>query len=307
MGTILLFYKYTEIKYPKKVMKWQRQICQDLDLTGRILIAHEGINATLGGSKQNVARYKKIMQENSQFADIDFKESQGDTSCFPKLQVTVKKEIVCLGLDEKTAKVENTGIHLTPEQVHELLENKPDDLVVLDARNYFEAKIGKFENAITPKVDHFRDFPQYIDQHLDEFKDKQVLMYCTGGIRCERATAYLKEKNVAKDVYQILGGIHRYAEKYPDGFFRGKNYVFDSRVAIKVTDDILGNCRLCKASCDEYTNCLNVMCNRHFICCNTCLKKMNNTCSQKCLDYISISDAHKRPLFKRYAKSNKSD
>ena len=186
-------------------------------------------------------------------------------TCFPKMEIKVKKEVVHLGIDPEALTINSGGDHLNPDQVHELLKNKPEDLVILDARNDYEWRIGKFENAITPEIKNFRELPEFIDENIDTFKDKQVLMYCTGGIRCERATAYLNEKNVAKKVLQIEGGIVRYCEKYPDGFFRGKNYVFDRRVAVKINDDILTHCDLCNATCDEYTNCINAECNEHYI------------------------------------------
>jgi predicted sulfurtransferase len=169
----------------------------------------------------------------------------GDSNYFPRLRIVVRNEVTHLGLDPAIITAKNGGIHLTPEQTHNLLKNAPQDLIIFDARNNYESRIGSFENALKPDIKNFRDLPEYIDNNLDLFKDKEVLMYCTGGIRCERGSAYLKSKNVAKKVYQIEGGIHRYAEKFPDGFFRGKNYVFDGRIAVKVNDDILGSCELC--------------------------------------------------------------
>jgi predicted sulfurtransferase len=292
MGKILLFYKYTPFECPKRILKWQQQICADLKLTGRIILANEGINGTVGGSDESCEIYKKIMLKHPQFHDMDIKESSGDASCFPRMRIVIKDEIVKLGTPK--ADIAHTGIHLTPDQTHELLLNKPEDLIILDARNKFEAEIGAFKDAIIPDIRHFRDFPEYIEKNLDQFKDKQVLMYCTGGIRCERATAYLKEKNVTKEVYQIEGGIHRYAEKYPDGFFRGKNYVFDGRIAMKVNDDILGRCVHCTNPCDEYTNCHNVKCNKHVIICNTCLPAYDNCCSVACKDLVASGIVKKR-------------
>ena len=157
----------------------------------------------------------------------------------------MRKEIVHLGLDPEQISPAQGGQHLTPAQVHALMTDKPDNLVILDARNDYEWQIGKFKDAVTPPIKNFREFLDYIDQNIEQFKDKEVLMYCTGGIRCERATSYLNSKNVASKVYQIDGGIHRYVEQYPDGYFRGKNYVFDHRVSLKVNDDILGSCSLC--------------------------------------------------------------
>lgn len=293
MGKILLFYKYTEFEYPERILKWQRQICNDLKLTGRIILAKEGINGTVGGSDDACEIYKKIMLNHPQLNDMDIKESFGDAASFPRMRIVIKDEIVRLGTEK--ANVKNTGVHLTPEQTHALLANKPSDLIILDTRNKFEAEIGAFEGAVIPDIRHFRDFPAYIEEHLDQFKDKQVLMYCTGGIRCERASAYLKEKHVAKEVYQIQGGIHRYAEQYPDGYFRGKNYVFDGRIAMKVNDDIVGKCSLCTAPCDDYINCANATCNRHVIACGSCVIAYKNCCSDRCKELIVTGAVKIRP------------
>lgn len=301
MSKIILFYKYVNLISPKRVLKWQKKICDELGLKGRIILAHEGINATLGGTIQNLERYKEIMSVSPEFGGIDYKESEGGAESFPRLRIVVKDEIVNFQADPVATDLKNTGVHLTPAQAHELMKQKPEDLVILDGRNYFEARIGKFIDAITPEIAHFRDFPKYIDEHADEFKDKQVLMYCTGGIRCERASAYLKSKGVAQEVYQIEGGIHRYVEQFPDGFFRGKNYVFDNRVAVKVNDDILGRCDVCEAPCDEFTNCLNASCNKHFIGCDACITKLQNTCSPTCMELVATSAVKKRPAIQRSA------
>ena len=299
MNKIILFYKYIEIAYPKQVMKWQQQICQELQLKGRILISHEGINGTLGGSAENLDQYKDLMSAHELFGNIDFKEGEGGPECFPRLSVKVRNEAVSLGIPYDQLTPRNTGQHLTPQETHELIAASPQDLVILDARNNYEWEIGKFENAITPNIENFRDLPTYLDQNLDQFANKQVLMYCTGGIRCERATAYLNEKNVAKKVYQMDGGIHRYAEQYPDGFFRGKNYVFDSRISVRINDDVLGSCAICTQPCDEYYNCLNAMCNKHFISCTPCIEKLNKTCSEQCQMLLAENKVNMRPEFNK--------
>lgn len=295
MSKIIIFYKYVELVSPKRVMKWQRKICTDLGLKGRIILATEGINATLGGTDENLERYKAIMEASAEFGGIDYKESPGSADDFPRMRIVIKDEIVCLRADKTATDLKNSGVHLSPEQVHELITKKPDNLVILDGRNHYEARIGKFEGAITPEIDHFRDFPQYIDQHAEEFKDKQVLMYCTSGIRCERATAYLKSKGVVQEVYQITGGIQRYAEKFPNGFFKGKNYVFDNRIAMKVTDDVLGSCDVCGIACDDFTNCLNATCNKHYIGCKECIEALQNTCSKACMELVANNLVQKRP------------
>jgi predicted sulfurtransferase len=286
MGKILLFYKYVHITYPKQILKWQKKLCESLGLKGRIILAHEGINATVGGTEQATDAYKKAMEEHELFQNIDFKESDGGADYFPRLRIVIKDEIVHLGLDTEAYTPENGGIHLTPEQTHELLCQKKEDLIILDARNNYESRIGTFENAITPDIDNFRDFPEYVDAHKEMFKDKEVLMFCTGGIRCERATTYLKSKKIAKEVYQIEGGIHRYAEEFPDGYFKGKNYVFDGRVSVSVTDDILTSCDGCDKVYDEYSNCINASCNKRIIMCPDCITKYINTCGDECAEKV---------------------
>ena len=299
MGKILLFYKYVDIVYPEQIRKWQERLCKELSLTGRVIIAHEGINATVGGKKRALEEYRKIVSDHILFGGIDFKESDGGSDYFPRLRVVVKNEITHLGLDPKTVTAHDGGTHLCPEQTHELIKNAPDNLIIFDARNNYESRIGAFEEAIKPNIGNFRDLPGFIDEHPELFKDKEVLMYCTGGIRCERASSYLKSKNLAKKVYQLEGGIHRYAEKFPDGFFKGKNYVFDGRIATKVTEDILTSCDLCATSCDEYTNCFNAECNKQFIACDVCVKSFGNTCSALCLELVQTNKVVIRKIPKK--------
>lgn len=301
MGKIILFYKYVAITYPEQVRKWQHRLCTSLKLTGRVIIAHEGINGTLGGAADALESYTQEMLNHTFFHGIDFKESQGGTDYFPRLRIVVKDEITHLGLDPQTIRAQDGGEHLTPEKTHELLKNPPHNLIILDTRNEYESRIGAFTNAIKPNTQYFREFPGYIDEHLDAFKDKEVLMYCTGGIRCERASAYLKSKNVAKKVYQIQGGIHRYTEQFPDGFFRGKNYVFDGRIAVKVNDDILTTCEHCSQPHDEFTNCINASCNKQFIACENCIQKINNTCSSTCYTLVETQQVPIRTKPKKVA------
>lgn len=305
MNKIILFYKYVAIQYPKQIMKWQQEICKNLQLVGRILISHEGINGTLGGSVENLDEYKNIMSAHELFGNIDFKESAGGPECFPRLSVKVRDEAVSLGIPYDQLTPRNAGQHLTPAETHQLITENPQDLVILDARNNYEWEIGRFKDAITPDIENFRDLPQYLDKNLDQFADKQVLMYCTGGIRCERASAYLNEKNIAKKVYQMDGGIHRYVEQYPEGFFRGKNYVFDGRIAVKINDDILGSCYLCTKPSDDYHNCLNASCNKHFICCGDCINMYDKTCSQNCETLIQEKKVQIRPEFNKICSLTK--
>ena len=274
-------------------MKWQKELCAALGLTGRIVIAHEGVNGTLSGAPEQVLAYKHAMDGHPLFGNIDFKESPCHGEPFPRMRIVVKQEIVRMGLDPQELSYKDAGQHLTPEQAHELIsQNK--ELVILDGRNNYESLVGKFENAITPDVSTFREFPAYIDNNKELFEDKDILMYCTGGIRCERASAYVKQKTSARNVYQILGGIDRYAQKIPNGYFKGKNYVFDGRIAVRISDDVLAHCQQCNATCDDYHNCINLACNKQIILCKDCVARAGATCSQACTQIIIENPAKKR-------------
>lgn len=296
MEKIILFYKYTHLENPERIKNWLLAICSALDLRGRIILAQEGINGTLGGAVKALDAFVLTMNEHPAFQNIDFKESPGKKNDFPRLSIKVKPEIVKLGLDPRVVTPEDCGEHLTPAQAHELMQAHPEDLVILDGRNNYESRIGAFEGAIKPDVTYFREFPEYVDNNSDLFKDKQVLMYCTGGIRCERASAYLKSKGVAKKVYQITGGIHRYAEQFPDGFFKGKNYVFDARIATPVSEDILSTCDFCESTCDTYRNCRNALCNKQIIVCDSCDKTHDHACSKKCQELLLSNAVQPRPV-----------
>lgn len=299
MGKILLFYKYIDIANPQAIIKWQRQLCESLDLKGRIIIATEGINGTVGGPEMACEQYKEAMNKHALFGEIDFKETNGDSSYFPRLRIVTRKEIVHLGLDTKQITAQDAGIYLTPKEAHELIKNKTDNTVLLDTRNDYESRVGTFTDSIIPNTRTFREFPAFIDNNVETFKDKEVIMFCTGGVRCERASAYLKSKNVAKKVYHIKGGIHRYVEEYPNGYFRGKNYVFDGRVTASVTNDTLAKCDHCNIPYDEYTNCINAQCNRQIIVCPDCITSYHNTCSTECLNLVKENKVNIRILSRK--------
>ena len=296
MGKIVLYYKYIDLEDPERIVIEQRQLCEELGLKGRILIAHEGINGTVGGPTDAVERYISYLKQHPLFFDCDIKESEGETDHFPRLKVIFKKEIVNFGPQAREAKTSDAGTYLSPEEAHALMELNPADLVVFDARNDYESYIGTFKGALTPHINHFRDLPAYIDNNLEQFKDKQVLMYCTGGIRCERATAYLNMKKVARKVYHVKGGIHRYIEAFPDGFFRGNNYVFDGRITQAVTNDILGQCTHCSIPYDEYNNCINAECNKQIIVCSDCINTYHNTCSELCKELVQAAKVNIRTI-----------
>lgn len=299
MGKLLLYYKYVTIPQPNATMLEQKKFCQLHNIKGRILIAPEGINGTIAGTKEAIEAYRLFMDSHPLFSDIDFKETLGSAEYFPRLRTVVKKELINFRVPFEQRPHEKTGQHLTPEQVHALLQNKPENLVVLDARNNYESAIGTFQGAITPNIDNFRDLPGFIEKNVALFKDKHVLMFCTGGIRCEPASAYLNNLGIADKVYQIEGGICRYVEQFPDGYFRGKNYVFDGRVAVRITDDVLSQCYLCRIPCDEYTNCINASCNKQILACDTCLANFNTTCSAVCKKLVEDNAVVIRKIFRK--------
>jgi predicted sulfurtransferase len=307
MGSVLIYYFYTTIYDVVAIQQWQLEICNSLGLKGRIIIAPEGINGTIGGSCEATQAYSKALREHPLFSQVDIKVSIGNSDCFPRLRIVVKKEIVRLGIDPTVVRADQAGRHITAEETHKLLESKSDNLVVLDVRNDYESAIGKFEHAVIPPIKTFREFPAYIYKNKDMFKNKDVLMYCTAGVRCERASAFLKSLDLARDVMQVYGGIHRYVERFPEGYFRGKNYLFDERRAVKINDDIMAQCSFCRTSYDTYINCSNTQCNKQIISCLACKDEYKTTCSNVCKDLVltgRVKQRSFRPCFIVPAKQN---
>lgn len=277
---VLLYYKYVPIADPAQFVAEQKILCQKLHLKGRILIAQEGLNGTVCGTTEQAEQYKTTLRNDSRFSDIEFKEHDYEVNPFPKLKVKLRQEIVTLGVTDLSP--EEAGQHLSPEQWHELAQQ--DDVVVLDVRNNYESTIGKFQNAITPDIDNFRDLPVWLQKH-QELKDKKVLIYCTGGVRCEKASGLLKRSGV-QVVYQLHGGIINYGKHIPDGLWQGSCFVFDDRMAVPVNDEehhqVISECRYCKTPTDTYYNCCNMECNALILLCSDCRAKSNQACSLEC-------------------------
>jgi UPF0176 protein len=275
---IILFYKYVRIADPEMVRESQVKICERLGLKGRCIIAGEGINATYEGTAENIKKYITELEEDDRFRNIHFKISHGTGEAFPKLSIKVRKEIVSLQLgfcDIDPNQV--TGKRLKPEELHRWIKDKKEFYIV-DMRNAYEHKVGHFEGSILPPMENFRDLPKIVAQ-LAHLKEKIVLTVCTGGVRCEKASGFLISQGF-KDVYQLDGGIVSYMEKYPNEDFKGKLYVFDGRVTMGFyTDDpkheTIGKCDYCNAPTENYINCANVACHRHFIACVGCVLKNN--------------------------------
>lgn len=288
MQKIILYYKFTPIKDPDMVRLWQRALCEKLNLQGRILISAHGINGTLGGDVDDLKTYVKETKQFAGFKDTVFKWSDGAREDFPKLSIKVRDEIVSFGaadelrVDEKG--VVGGGKHLKPSQVHELVEKYGDDVVFFDGRNAYEAKVGKFKNAVVPDTRTSKDFVRELDSDkYDDLKDKKVVTYCTGGIRCEILSSLMKNRGF-KDVYQMDGGIVKYGEAYgDDGLWEGSLYVFDGRMGVKFSDRAkdIGECVGCGAKTSNYENCALKSCNNLIVYCKNCSEK-DIACSDAC-------------------------
>lgn len=280
---VLLYYNYVKVENPELTVYEHLAVCKFLGLKGRIYIAKEGINGTCSGPADQVNKYITYMRRHPLFKETAFKVDYEDTCPFRKIFVRVRPEVVASDLGEIDVKAEG-GKHLSPREFHDMIKNDPD-VVVFDGRNNYEAKIGKFKNAITPDIENFRDLPQALDQYAD-LKDKKILMYCTGGIRCEKASVLLK-RNGFKDVYQLSGGIVTYGKVIPkeESLYEGKCFVFDDRIAVSITDDVLTACTHCEVSCDRYLNCTNADCNKLYTCCDVCKDTHAHACSEECKKY----------------------
>lgn len=259
------------------VMLWQKELGAKLGLKGRVLVSEHGINGTLGGDIEALKDYKKAMNASEVFRGIVYKWSNGGAEDFPRLMVKVKSEIVAFGSPDEL-KVDNQGVvgggrHLKPEELHELVESKGDDVIFYDGRNAYEAQIGRFKNTIVPDVKTSRDFIEDIENgEISKHKDKPIVTYCTGGIRCEILSSYMKNRGY-KEVYQIDGGIVKYGEKYgDDGLWEGKLYVFDGRMKMGFSDKAkdIGVCIQCASNTSDHVNCDD--CNKQIVVCAKCAK-----------------------------------
>ena len=276
MEKIVLFYKFVPIGDTETVRFWQRALCEKLGLKGRVLISPHGINATLGGGLQALKFYTREMKAHSLFGDITWKWSEGSASDFPKLSVRVRDEIVAFGVADEL-KIDDGGVvdggqRLTPDELHQLIAERGHEVVFYDGRNPFEAEIGRFDNAIIPKVEHSRDFVADIENgEISQHKKRPVVTYCTGGIRCEVLTSLMRSRGY-EEVYQLEGGIVKYGERFGDaGLWKGKLYVFDDRmqVAFSGDSDDIGRCCSCGATSSRQVNSTGVR-RKLQVCCETC-------------------------------------
>jgi UPF0176 protein len=303
----LSFYKYAKIGNPQ-VFRDHLFITWDaLDVLGRIYVAHEGINGQLSLPADRFKEFKKHLDSISFLKGVRLNIAvEQDNKSFLKLKIKVRDKIVADGLNDETFDVRNKGIHLAAEQFNELIED--DKTVLVDMRNHYESEIGHFKNAITPDVDTFRDSLDIIEADLKDHKeDKNLVMYCTGGIRCEKASAYFKHKGF-KNVYQLEGGIIEYTrqvnEKNLENKFLGQNFVFDDRRAERISDDVIAHCHQCGEPFDVHTNCANEACHLLFIQCDACKEKMENCCSTACMEINRLPYEEQKALRKGKGNSN---
>jgi UPF0176 protein len=258
---VILFYKYVEIADAEVFAGIQRALCQSLELKGRILIATEGINGTLAGAAERIDRYVDELKSDPRFSDIEIKVSSGDAGTFPKLVVKVRREIVTLNAGPIAPDREN---HLSPSEWKQMMEANPD-VVLLDIRNRFESDAGRFTNAVACDIEHFRELPEFTER-LEVLKEKTVLMYCTGGIRCEKASTLFKQKGF-KNVYQLHGGIAAYQEQFGNEHWEGECFVFDQRMTVRVKEGLvqIGRCAHTGRPTSRFVNCLHDPCHKLFI------------------------------------------
>jgi UPF0176 protein len=277
---IILYYGFTPIADPEALKLWQKTLCETLGLKGRILISKHGINGTLGGDMSALKKYARQTKEYPGFRKIDFKWSDGTGNDFPRLRVRVRPELVAFNAPDEVI-VDATGVvgggkHLKPKQVDALVAERGDEVVFFDGRNAFEAKIGKFKNAIIPDVQTTHDFIRDIESgKYDEIKDKPIVTYCTGGIRCEILSSIMIKRGF-KEVYQIDGGIVRYGESQGDkSLWEGSLYVFDDRLNINFTPDAktIGECEACSGPTSSFRNCTNLGCKDLVLLCEACAQK----------------------------------
>ncbi len=304
----LSFYKYFNLGNPSLFRDHLFIAFSNLDVLGRIYVASEGINAQLSVPKENLKIFKKSISEILPLNDIRLNIAREHYSkSFLKLTIKIKEKIVADGLNEKTFDVTKIGEHVDAKRFNQMLEDK--NTICIDMRNHYESEIGFFKGAIKPDVDTFRESLETIDMELEKNgKEKNYLMYCTGGIRCEKASAYLKHKGI-KNVFQLEGGIIEYtrqvSENHLTNHFIGKNFVFDERRGERISDDIVSNCHQCGRPCDSHVNCINESCHLLFIQCDNCKEKMNSCCSNECMEIIELSLEEQKSLRKGKHNSNK--
>jgi UPF0176 protein len=299
------FYRYVKISDPQKLRDDLFRAWSALHCFGRVYVANEGINAQMSVPEHNWNEFVKQLYAIPYFSNVPFKYAvDGNGKSFYKLIVKVRTKIVADGIEDPNFNPSDTGKYLNAKEFNEAL-NDPDTVVV-DMRNHYESEVGRFEGAFCPDADTFREELPLVTEHLKGKEDKKILMYCTGGIRCEKASAWFKYKGF-KDVNHLHGGIIQYAkevkEQQLESKFKGMNFVFDERIGERITEDVISGCHQCGKPCDAHVNCRNDDCHLLFIQCAECSEKMNGCCTPECMNIISLPIEEQRRLRKGRVKN----
>lgn len=294
------FYKYVILEDPQAMRDQLYKEWSELNCLGRIYVAREGINAQMNVPEHNWTQFVESLYAHAEFHNIPFKIAvEDDGKSFLKLAVKVREKIVADGLDDGSFDVTNVGRHLTASEWNEAIES--GKAIVVDIRNHYESEIGHFEGALLPESETFRDeLPEVLDM-LQGKEDEKVLLYCTGGIRCEKTSAFLKHHGF-KDVNQLHGGIIDYARQIKnedlDNKFKGKNFVFDDRLGESISNEVISHCHQCGEPCDVHVNCANKECNLLFIQCDNCGAQYQHTCSKECQEVLQLSEEEQKEMRK---------
>lgn len=294
----LSFYRYVKLPDPQAYRDQLYLDLSKLGVFGRIYVAEEGVNAQISVPEAHFDAFEQYINASEELQGERLNVAvDDDGKSFFKLKIQVRNKIVADGLDDKSFDVTKRGVHLKAEDFNKLA-NDPNTVIV-DMRNHYESEVGHFKGAITPDVDTFKQALPVVEEILQDKKDKNIVMYCTGGIRCEKASAYYKHKGF-KNVFQLEGGIIEYArraqEKGLENYFVGKNFVFDERLGERISDEVISQCHQCGAPCDDHTNCKNDGCHLLFIQCKNCADEFEGCCSNECKDVINLPEEEQKKL-----------
>lgn len=302
--TTLSFYRYVTIEKPIQFRDEIYTEWDELGVLGRVYFASEGVNAQISVPTHNMDKFRESLNTHPELKDMFLNIALGQNNSFIKLKIKVKKVILADGIPDGEFDLENPGKHLTAPEVNELIDT---GATVIDMRNHYESRIGKFEGAVAPDCDTFEEEVPMVLEMLEGKEDENILLYCTGGIRCEKVSSYYKKKGF-KNVHQIKGGIINYAKQCDDlgieSKFKGANFVFDDRMAERVTEDVISDCDQCESSCDQYTNCANKACNLLFIQCSPCSEKMDGTCTPECKAIMDLPEGERKEHYAKQRSAN---
>lgn len=301
---VLAFYLFTPIEDPESEVKNHKKFFENKEVTARIYLAHEGINGQMSGSKVAAQEYMDWLKSDPRFAEVEFKIHEHTTQAFPRVCVKVRHQLVAL---DCAVDLKLTGERLSAEEWDEMIEERDSDTLIIDTRNDYEWKVGHFEGAELPTLEQFREFPVFAHKLKEErdLKKTKVMMYCTGGIRCELFSALLKQEGF-ENVYQLDGGIIKYGLESKGKKWKGKLFVFDDRMTIPLNEDeeVISHCHHCETLSDVYYNCASMDCNELFTCCPACAEAYKGCCSEKCREEGRLRPLDKSPRPKPFRRKH---